>query len=391
MKQKEFLEVTLTNEYVKQFVLPNCEHKLYEEGLQNALQKTKDNLDRFINQYPHVSTDNVYTLEDNKLWTASFFPGMTYLAYEITQDENYLKNSESYLDSFLDRLENGHTQTHDIGFLYTLTCVANYKLTGNKRAREIALRAADKLMTRYNARGQYIQAWNAFGEAPCKIIIDTMLNLPLLYWSSLETGDKKYYEVAYNHAMTSATYLIRDDATSYHTYIMDHKTGKAIEGKTHQGYLDESTWARGQAWAVYGFALSYRYTKEPYFLEVAKKTAIQFLNNMPKDYVAYWDFTFNDNNPDIKDSSASAIFVCGLLELLEYVKEEEKSLYQKAIYNIMKSLYDSYDTHGDKEATGLIREGMYHRTNGAEECTIWGDYYYFEAIVRKLKKWKPYW
>lgn len=391
MQRKKFENITLDNKYVESFTEADKGNDLYQKALKEALIKIKNNLEIFSNKYPHVSTDNVYTPEENKLWTASFFPGMAWLGYDVTGDKEYIQYSETYLDNFLNRLEHGHIQTHDLGFLYTLTCVSNYKLTENIKAKEIALKAADILMKRYNEKGKYIQAWNKFGEAPCKIIVDTMLNLPLLYWSAKETGNKVYYDVAYNHAMTSATYLVREDATSYHTYIMDHESGKALEGKTHQGYADESTWARGQAWVVYGFALSYAYTKEPYFLEVAQKAAIQFLNNTPKDYVAYWDFTFNDETPDIKDTSASTIFICGILELLNHVGEEDQHLYRKSIHNIFNSLYTHYSTKEDKQGVGLITDGMYHRTDGAEECTAWGDYFYVEAIVRNLKKWNSYW
>jgi unsaturated chondroitin disaccharide hydrolase len=363
--------------------------KLYEAALQEILKKVDLGLDVFTDKYPHVSKNNIYTGEANTLWTASFFPGICYLAYEITGDKKYLAHTKDYLGSFEDRIVNRKHISHDLGFLYTLTCVAEYKLTGNKRAQDLAILAADVLAERYNEKGKYIQTWGEMGITypEVKIIIDTMLNLPLLYW----TGDVKNYEIARNHARTAAKYLVREDYSTYHTYLMRPETGEAVRGKTHQGYTDESTWARGQAWAVYGFALSYRYTGEKEFIHIARETARVFINHLPKDSVPYWDFHFTDENPDIRDTSAASIFCCGLLEICQYVEEEEKKIYRDIVYRIIKSLYENYSTKDLENSNGFLKEGVYHRNDGAEECVIWGDYFYFEAITRLLKDFKTFW
>ena len=361
----------------------------YVRAMEDSLKMIDKNLDTFVDRYPHVSQKNHYQGEKNDLWTASFFPGMCYLAYDITKDATYLKHSEDYLDSFLNRIDRKIGISHDLGFLYTLSCVADYKLTKNEKANQIARKAASELVKRYNEKGKYIQAWGdmGIGYPDVKIIIDTMLNLPLLYWMD----EEPYVTIAKNHAKTAAKYLIRDDYTSFHTYLMNPETGEGVIGKTHQGYQDDSTWARGQAWAVYGFGLSYRYTKDSEFLEVAKKTAEVFISNLPNDFVPYWDFTFNDENPDVRDTSAAAIFCCGLLELQNYVEKEEAKRYQTIVDQIMNSLYENYRVTQKPEANGILGEGMYHRHDGVNECVIWGDYFYVEAIVRNLKKWEPYW
>ncbi|MEY8357178.1 glycoside hydrolase family 88 protein [Lachnospiraceae bacterium 54-53] len=362
---------------------------VYKEALSYSIQKVRENLDIFTDRYPHVSEANVYKPEENGLWTSSFYPGMCFLAYEATGDRKFLKHEKDYLDSFEDRLNKRKGISHDLGFLYTLTCVADYKLTGSRRAYDLAQKAASLLTERYHERGRYIQAWGEIGIAypHVKIIIDTMLNLPLLYWS----GKKEYFEMARNHAETSARFLIRPDFTSYHTYLMDPETGEGVCGKTHQGYADESTWARGQAWAVYGYALTYRYTKEERFLQVAEKAAEMFQKNLPKDRVPYWDFTFTDENPDIRDTSAGAIFCCGLLELGRHVGEEEAARYRDISDQVMESLCKSYTTRELKGSNGTLAEGMYHRRDGAGECVSWGDYFFLEALVRMTKEWDPYW
>ena len=363
--------------------------ELYLKALQEAVGITEQNLDLFVDMFPHVSRNHQYQQEENRLWTASFYPGMCCLAYEMTGDSIFLKNQDKLLDSFELRLQNRVHITHDLGFLYTLSCVSLYKLTGNQRAYELAHRAAAMLAERYHENGGYIQAWGemGIGYPAVKIIIDCMLNLPLLYW----TGDERYRKIAECHAETAGRYLIRPDYTSYHTYLMDPETGKGVCGKTHQGYADESTWARGQAWAVYGFALSYRYTKNPAFLQTAKKTAEVFIKNLPSDWVPYWDFTFTDENPDIRDTSAGAIFACGLLELCKYVNEEEAKRYGEIAEKVMKSLCKSYTTRNIAGSNGVLTEGMYHRDDGAGECVIWGDYFYMEALVRLVKDWDLYW
>ena len=368
------------------------QEKVMEQYSEMELQARKiidKTLDCFVHTYPHVSDELVYKGEDNTLWTSSFFPGMVMLAYQYTKDEKYLAHVEEYLDSFEDRAVHAKHVSHDMGFLYTLSCVSVYKLLGTKRAYKVAHIAADLLAERYNAKGGYIQAWGDMGikYPDVKIIIDCMMNLPLLYW----TGKKEYIDIAYQHAKTSAKTLIRPDYSSYHTYLMNPDTGEAVCGKTHQGYQDESTWARGQAWAVYGFALSYSYTKDPKFLETSKECAEVFIKNLPKDYVPYWDFAFSDENPDIRDTSAAAIFCCGLLELCNYVSEKEKVRYEELVDIIMISLYEQYSTRDNELSNGVLKEGMYHRHDGFHECVIWGDYFYYEAIIRRMMKWERFW
>lgn len=361
---------------------------LYNHACNLVEEKLRRSLDTFTDRYTHVSEGLRYAPVENIQWTAAFYPGMVYTAYRRTGDSAFLRYAEKYLDSYTDRLDRRAHISHDLGFLYTLSSVALHKLTGNERAHALALRAADMLAERYNEKGHYIQAWGemGIGYPHVKIIIDTMLNLPLLYWS----GNPKHFEIAENHAKTSAKYLIRQDYTSFHTYLMNPETGIAVEGRTHQGYRDESTWARGQAWAVYGYALSYRYTKNERFLTIARECARVFLANLPANTVPYWDFSFSDALPDIRDTSAAAIFLCGLLELCEWVEPEEAERYRHVVDTVLGSLYENYLIH-DPNQCGLLREGMYHRAGGVNECTSWGDYFFYEALARLTGEWERFW
>jgi Glycosyl Hydrolase Family 88. len=360
-------------------------YKLMTTEIEEKLRRTAS---LYTKGFPHVSEKYEYIAEPNNLWTSSFYPGMMFLMYDLTGDDFFLKYTEDYLDSFEERLDKRAHISHDLGFLYTLSSVAPYKLTGNERGKKVAQRAADMLAERYNEDGQYIQAWGEYGVGTpdVRIIIDTMLNLPLLYWSENE----KHHEMAIAHARTSAKYLVRDDYTSFHTYWMNPQTGAPVRGATHQGLRDESTWARGQAWTVCGYALSYMYTKEKEFLEVATKAARVFIDNLPEDSVPYWDFNFNDNAPDIRDTSAASIFICGLLELCKWVDEETAEEYRQVVYKMMRSLFDKYFEH-NPDTCGVLREAMYHRDGGADAYTSWGDYFFLEALVRLQKDWKLFW
>lgn len=366
----------------------NRDEYLYRLMSQEIEEKLCRTASKYRRQYPHVSENYCCKPEENRFWTSAFYPGMMYLAYDLTGDSKFLQYHEDYLDSFEERLENGTHLTHDLGFLYTLSSVACFQLTGEERAKCLALRAADRLAERYHENGKYIQAWGAMGagDTEVRIIIDTMMNLPLLYWS----GKEEYRRMALEHAKTSARCLIRKDCSSYHTYWMNCDTGEAVRGATHQGFHDESTWARGEAWAVYGFALSYRHTKEALFLKTAMGAADFFIRNMPNSLVPYWDFSFNDRVPDKRDTSAAAILVCGLLELGNWVDEETAEDYRHVAYGVVRALFDSCFEHNPDQA-GILKEGLYHRDDGADEYTAWGDYFFFEALVRLQKDWKPFW
>lgn len=368
---------------------------LYRMICEEIEEKLRRAAPRYTRAYPHVSTLPAeglrYTAEENDLWTSSFFPGMMCLAAKRTGSETFLQYRQDYLDAFSTRLDNRVGISHDLGFLYSLTAVALYKLTGEEAARTLGLRAAEMLCERYNEKGRYIQAWGEYnvGTPYVKIIVDTMLNLQLLFWAGETSGDPRYTEIAKAHANTCADYLVREDYTSFHTYLMDPVTGRAVEGRTHQGYHDDTTWARGQAWVVTGFAMAYTYTREPRFLEVSRRAAEVFLQNLPADNVPYWDFIFNDRVPDLRDTSAAAIFTCGLLELRQHLDDEEARRYETAACTIVRSLYDRYFLH-DPDRAGVLTDANYHRDTGAT-CVIWGDYFFYETLLRLLGSDKCFW
>lgn len=377
-----------------------CENNLdfLDKAIESALKRIDRNIDKFKAGFPApASVDNRYPIVDNINWTNSFWTGMLWLAYEYNQDEKYRELAEKHINSFKERLEKRIVvDHHDLGFLYTLSCVSAYKITNNDGAKKVALEAAEYLMKRYHEKAEIIQAWGDLNnpEQRGRMIIDCNMNLPLLYWASSITGDNKYYEAARNHVKKALRYIVREDYSTYHTYHFDVDSGIPLKGTTHQGYSDESCWARGQAWGIYGFILSYTYTKDKELLEATKKIADYYLERLPEDKICYWDLIFTEGDQE-RDSSAAAIAVCGLLELSKQLSDsdEDKIRYKKAAHKILQSLYYNYSNKDEEEVDGLLLHGVYNKNGntGVDECCIWGDYYYFEALIRMKMNWEMYW
>lgn len=368
-----------------------------KNALDNVIKKIDENMEYFGEKFPAAaSKDGVYKITENNDWTNGFWTGMLWLAYEYTGDNKYRVLAETHIRDFKTRLDNRVVMDHhDLGFLYSLSTVAGYKLTGDSFAKEVSIEAAKYLTGRYQEKGGFIQAWGKLGEEKSyRLIIDCLLNIPLLYWTSEVTGDMSFYEMAYTHYHSTINNIIRDDASTYHTFYFNHETGKPLKGVTRQGYSDDSCWARGQAWGVYGLPLTYKYTKDSKAHELYEAVTNYFLNRLPEDNVCYWDLIFNDGDKEPRDSSSAAIAACGIFEMDKYYEGENKETYLNAAHTMMRSLIDNYTTkQGDKEQ-GLILHSVYAYFDGkgVDECTIWGDYFYMEALMRLHKEdWKLYW
>lgn len=385
----------------KQLTIPINKAAL-QQKLDSALALIMQKLDATIldlgDKFPgEACKDGVWPHVENCAWTAAFWPGRLWLAWEMTNEDRYREAAERCLPAFRFRLAHAiRTNTHDLGFLYTLSCVSAWKLTGNETARQLALEAADKLMERYLPDAGILQAWGTLDDPEQKgrIIIDCNMNLPLLYWASEQTGDRRYAEAAIAHVAQAATHLVRADASTFHTYFFDAETGKARFGNTHQGYSDDSCWARGQAWGIYGFLLTWRYTGDSSMVELSRRLAHYFLNRLPEDDVCHWDLDLCHTDA-VRDSSAAAITVCGLLELVNGlpVLDPNREIYENWALQIMASLTEHYLSTAEERCEGILKHGVYHMHDGigVDECTSWGDYFYMEAMIRLQKSWMPYW
>lgn len=372
---------------------------LFEQGLERALDRVEANLATFSpGLYPApASVGLVYPAVPNVEWTSSFWTGMLWLAFEATGRSVFRDAALAQLPDFRARLDQRRaTDTHDLGFLYTLAAVNAWKLAGDERARQMALKAADLLMVRYYEKAGVLQAWGNLNDPSLRgrIIIDCAMNLPLLFWASEQTGNGYYREGALQHLAQANRHLIRDNASSFHTYYFDVDSGKPLRGTTAQGYADDSCWSRGQAWGILGMPLNYRYTGDPSLLEVSRRLAHYFLNRLPEDQVCYWDLVFT-SGPEERDTSGAAIAACGLLELARGlpVTDPLRSSYEGAALGTLASLVQKYTTVDQPHSNGLLTQAVYNKpkNEGVNECNIWGDYFYLEALVRTTRPWTPVW
>ena len=371
-----------------------------EYALKEAIKKIDFMLPEMTLSFPSSSSkNNVYSAVSNTGgWNTGFWTGMLWHAYELTGDEKYknvaLGQIPSYMKRIVERLGVDH---HDMGFVYTPSCVAAWKLTGDQTAKEAAILAARNLCSRYHEVGNFIQAWGAIDDpTKYRLIVDCLLNIPLLYWASEVTGDKSFDEIGYTHFNTTADVCWREDGSTYHTYYFDVETGAPKMGVTAQGASDDSAWARGQAWAIAGPMLTYAYKKNERALELFKASTNYFLNYLPEDYVAFWDLSFTDGDDEPRDSSSVAIALCGILEAIKYMDESDplRKIYVNACNRMMNSLIDNYLTKDILEANGLLLHAVYSKPGnlGVDEMNIWGDYFYMEALHRMLNPdWRLYW
>ncbi|WKZ93673.1 glycoside hydrolase family 88 protein [Chimaeribacter arupi] len=338
-----------------------------------------------------------YQARDNVEWTPAFWSGQLWLAWEHSGNPAYRALAERHVVSFGRRIvQRIDTATHDLGFLYSLSCVCAWQLTGDRAARGIALLAAEALLERFNPQAGIIQAWGDLNDPAQRgrMIIDCNLNLPLLYWASAQSGDPRFADAARTHAGQAARYLVRPDSSTYHTFYMDTVTGEPRFGNTHQGYADDSCWARGQAWGILGFMLSWRYTGDAEMVRLAQRLADYFLQRLPEDGVCHWDLALLGTDA-LRDSSAAAIAVCGLLELSAALPAAgaDRGRYEAAALHIMDSLTQTYLAAPQEPGTGLLKHSVYHLADnkGVDECCSWGDYFYMEALTRLTQVWQPYW
>lgn len=374
-----------------------------EAALDAASAQVIRNLPEFTNCFQKAYSENgFYQPTENRDWTTGFWTGEIWLAYEHTKNPALKEAGEIQMKDFLNRIEEKiDVETHDLGFLYSPSCVAGYKLTGSQVGRMAALKAAEELITRFHEKGEFIQAWGPL-NAPdnYRLIIDCLLNLPLLYWATEETGEEKYRQVAEKHIHTALANVIRPDFSTWHTFFFNRETGAPDHGATCQGYRDGSAWARGQAWGVYGTAVGYKYTKRESYIPIFKGVTEYFLRHLPEDLVPYWDLEFGDGNEDQpRDSSSASIAACGMLEMAKYLPSKEAAYYISIAKRLMKSVVDHYAVKDPSQSNGLVLHSTYSNHSpyntcnhyGVDECNIWGDYFYMEALTRLHKDWNIYW
>ncbi len=352
-----------------------------------VLERQASNCEAIGATFLHASDKNgLYAPVKAAEWTAGFYPGLNYLCYEMS-GEDIFKDTNALL---LPQLPDPQPLGHDIGMIFIPSSYAHYKIFGSMSSRNKTIAAGEALLNRYRKNGEYIKAWDWGGSInDYRMIIDTMYNLPLLFRCYELTGDKDFYDVAVAHSKTAQRYLVRDDDTTAHTYIFQ-ADGTPSHEMTHQGYADDSCWARGQAWALSGYAMAYRFTGDESFLETSIGLAEKYLDLCEDNLIPKWDLIFQGDATQPVDTSAAAIAANGFMELYDATGNAE---YREYAYRILIELYENYSSKDLPEHQGLIREAVGHMPAGKNVSVslIYGDYFFVELLSRFLGTSKGYW
>ncbi len=339
-----------------------------------------------------INEDGTTRYVEPHIWTSGFFPGSLWYMYELTNDEKWVAEAQKITES-LDTVQYLKWH-HDVGFMVYCSYGNGYRLTGNEDYKKVIIQAAKSLSTRFRPGAGAIQSWDANKgwQAKrgwqCPVIIDNMMNLELLFQASEFTGDNSYRDIAIKHAETTMKHHFRKDYSSYHVIDYDLKTGSVRHKHTAQGFAHESAWSRGQGWALYGYTVCYRATKDKRFLDMAKNIASYLMKHprMPKDKIPYWDFDADKIPNTPRDASAAAVIASALYELTTYCKNDDK--YKKYADDIMISLAsENYRAKLGENNNFLLMHSVGSIPHGAEIDVplSYADYYFLEALTRMKK------
>ena len=352
--------------------------KQYEQMLINISDTQK--FPRSIN---NNGTLNLVTSDD---WTSGFFPGSLWYLYEFTRDDYWKEEAELYTRRL--SKEQYNTQTHDVGFMINCSYGNGYRLLDTKEYKEVIIQAAKSLSKRFRPVVGCIQSWGPNDKWQCPVIIDNMMNLELLFNAAKISGDSSFYNIAVAHANTTIKNHFKPDYSSYHVVNYDTLTGKVLSKNTHQGYSDQSAWARGQAWGLYGYTMSYRETRNKTYLIQAQRIADFILHNknLPDDMIPYWDFDAPNIPDEPRDASAAAIICSALYELSTYTSNDGKK-YKEAADKILMSLsLSKYRAEKNKNLNFILKHCVGNKPADSEIDVplIYADYYFIEANLRCL-------
>lgn len=364
--------------------------------------------DRVGNKIPYTSIDGKFievgdmVMKEGELasrpkgdinwWTNGFWPGLMMLMYDGTGNSKYLETARRNMDRMDEALANPLKLHHDVGFMWNISSGADYRLTGDEKQHNRLIQATAFMMNRYNLNGKFLRAWNSKNwrghDTIGFSIIDCMMNIPMLYRLSEETGDERFKMIAMSHADTTMQDHVRSDGSVNHVVEHDPVNGGYVTNHPGQGYngYQYSSWSRGQAWALYGFALSYTHTGKQEYLDTAKRVAHYFIANVADtDWLPLCDFRAPEE-PILYDSTAGACAACGLIEIAKSVDVLEQKLYLNAAMKLLKAMTEKFcDFNPETDPLLLMGTEAYGRKGGEHISIIYGDFFYVEAI-QKLRK-----
>jgi unsaturated chondroitin disaccharide hydrolase len=335
---------------------------------------------------PRTLENGQLKLVASKDWTSGFFPGELWYLYELSHQNKWKALAQKYTAPIEQEKLNG--VTHDMGFKIYSSVGNGYRLTGDPHYKEVLIQAAGTLSTRFNPKVGLIRSWDHHSaQWAYPVIIDNMINLELLFEATKLTGDSSYYKIAVSHADKTMKNHFRADFSTFHVVSYNPQTGEVEKKQTHQGYSDASAWARGQAWALYGYTVCYRETKNPAYLKQAEGVAQFIFNNphLPKDLVPYWDYDAPGIPNEPRDVSAATVTASALYELSTYSRQG--AAYLQIADTIMGNLAKSYTAaNGGSRGFILVHStGSKPQNSEVDVPLSYADYYYLEALVRKKK------
>lgn len=364
--------------------------RLWAEKTYGKIQeKLSAERDRIGDKIPYIADHGTYKEDKGETdivwWTNGFWPGILWQMYHADGDEKYRKTAEC-VEEKLDKAFEIYTGLHhDVGFMWLHSAVADYRLTGSERSKARGLHAAHLLAGRYNPRGKFLRSWNR--DRAGWVIVDSMMNVPLLYWAGDITQDPRFKYIAMDHADTIMKYTVRGDGSCNHIIVLDPATGEFLETPGGQGYTSGSSWSRGQSWAIYGFALSFLHTGKQEYLDTAKKVANYFLSQTDlTDGLALVDFRA-PKEPVYWDSTAGVCAACGMLEIAAHVPDLEKDFYISGALRILKATDETF-CNWDPRNDSIVQmgSGSYNTEYDRHVPIIYGDYFFLEAVLRLLDK-----
>jgi unsaturated chondroitin disaccharide hydrolase len=356
---------------------PKRNLEIAKEHLEGRIQRYQDTA-----HFPRsIKGDSLHAVPSRD-WTSGFYAGSLWYMYEFTKDKKFEEAARKWTAGL--EAEKYNTRTHDLGFMLYCSFGNGLRLTNEPSYKDILIQGAKSLTKRFNPNTGVIKSWD-HAKGQYLVIIDNMMNLELLFWATKVTGDSSFYKIAVTHANTTMKNHFRADNSSYHVLKYDTITGEVLSKKTAQGYADESAWARGQAWGLYGYTMTYRETKDKKYLDQAVKIAEFFLNhpNLPEDKVPYWDFNAPGIPNEPRDASAAAITASALLELCGYVKNGKS--YFQAAEKILGSLSSpAYLAKPGTNQDFILMHSTGHKPANSEIDVpiIYADYYFIEAMLR---------
>lgn len=362
---------------------------LFDETFSFAQKQVRKLIEKHPDFYPMYTKAGKWKHEGPAWthWCDGFLPGMMWLFHKRTKnlngDADYWKKQAIRYTTPLEPRKHDR-EVHDLGFIFLSTYYRWYQQTKDPVLNEVLVQAGQTLAMRFKEKGQYLRSFVADNS----LFIDIMMNVGIIFYAARETGDRDLREVAIRHCLTTRRYLVRGDGSTAHEGIFDLESGEFLRQTTHQGFRGDSSWARGLAWALYGFGTSYEYSRDPHFLSTAEACADYYIAKTPADGVPPWDYSAPHESRKQVDTSSAAIAAAGLLRLSRLLPDPVKGhFYWSTGIRILRTLCEEYVSKDDPSWEGILKGGVYHihKDLGVNESVMWGEYFFVEALEHALR------